>query len=46
LIATGTSLRSSVAINDGVDVVLSVEFMLDEAAKAFAKRFSGKDAIL
>jgi basic membrane lipoprotein Med (substrate-binding protein (PBP1-ABC) superfamily) len=28
---------------DGVDVVLSVEFMLDEAAKAFAKRFDGKD---
>jgi len=23
-------------------VVLSVEFMLDEAAKAFAKRFGGK----
>ena len=28
---------------DGVDVVLSVEFMLDEAAWAFAKRFDGKD---
>ena len=27
--------------HDGVDVVLSVEFMLDEAAKAFAKRFGG-----
>ena len=26
---------------DGVDVVLSVEFMLDEAAKAFAGRFDG-----
>jgi hypothetical protein len=29
--------------HDGVDVVLSVEFMLDEAAKAFARRFGGKD---
>jgi hypothetical protein len=29
--------------HDGVDVVLSVEFMLNEAAKAFAKRFGGKD---
>ena len=29
--------------HDGFDVVLSVEFMLDEAAKAFAKRFGGKD---
>jgi hypothetical protein len=29
--------------HDGVDVVLSIEFMLDEAAKAFAKRFGGKD---
>ena len=29
--------------HDGVDLVLSVEFMLDEAAKAFAKRFGGKD---
>jgi hypothetical protein len=29
--------------HDGVDVVLSVQFMLDEAAKAFAKRFGGKD---
>ena len=35
--------------HDGVDVVLSVEFMLDEAATAFAKRFAkrfgGKDAL-
>ena len=30
--------------HDGVDVVLSVEFMLDEAATAIAKRFGGKDA--
>ena len=29
--------------HDGVDVVLSVEFMLDEAAEAFAKRFGSKD---
>jgi hypothetical protein len=28
---------------DGVDVVLAVEFMLDEAARAFARRFDGKD---
>jgi hypothetical protein len=28
---------------DGVDVVLSVEFMLDEAARAFAKRFDGEE---
>jgi hypothetical protein len=28
---------------DGVDVVLSVEFMLDEAAKAFARRFADED---
>ena len=27
---------------DGVDVVLSVEFMLDEAARAFARRFDGE----
>jgi hypothetical protein len=27
---------------DGVDVVLAVEFMLDEAARAFARRFDGK----
>ena len=30
--------------HDGVDVVLSVEFMLDKA-KAFAKRFGGKDGL-
>jgi basic membrane lipoprotein Med (substrate-binding protein (PBP1-ABC) superfamily) len=28
---------------DGVDVVVSVNFMLDEAAAAFAKRFDGED---
>ena len=28
---------------DGVDVVLSVEFMLDEAARAFARRFGGEN---
>ena len=31
--------------HDGVDVVLSVEFMVDEAAKAFAKRFGDKDGL-
>ena len=30
--------------HDDVDVVLSVEFMLEEAATAFAKRFGRKDA--
>ena len=28
---------------EGVDVVLSVKFMLDEAAEAFARRFDGED---
>jgi hypothetical protein len=36
-------LSDSASAKPGVDVVLSVEFMLDEAAKAFAKRFGGKD---
>ena len=43
LAAPGEVSKPSRRDHDGFDVVLSVEFMLDEAAKAFAKRFGGKD---